>query len=466
MSVRLVVEETGFGIRAAMLIDDRLVEIRDQDRGDPAVTEALFAARVGAVDPKLNAAFIECGLPQPALLVAKDARAAAGVAERLPIRQLLREGQRLVVQGLREAAGGKGARVTSDVKLFGFALVYAPVGQILAAAGQPGRRQGEALRERALALFPDGRFALRRHAAQVPDDVLRAEAIELEGRWRRMAAAAAQMRPGRLSDEETALARLLRGLAELGPARLEIADRLLRLEAERLLAAHATLPRLELVELDPEQPAFTQTGVDAELDVALGSEVPLAGGGRLLIEPTAACVAIDVDGGGRAPLDVDLAATAEIARQVRLRNLGGTIVVDFVDLPSRPERQRLEEALRKAFRHDPAPLEIHAMSSLGLVTMSRARRGASLADRFLAPCARCTGSGRELAPRIAAERVLALLRAEAAPVARVRVAPAVKALLDQAPAWRAAVGRLGYAPGLVGDSAMHGGEVRLEAEGA
>ena len=100
MSVRIVIEETGFGIRAAMLIDDRLVEIRDQDRGDPAVTEALFAARVGAVDPKLNAAFIECGLPQPALLVAKDARAAAGVAERLPIRQLLREGQRLVREGL------------------------------------------------------------------------------------------------------------------------------------------------------------------------------------------------------------------------------------------------------------------------------------------------------------------------------------------------------------------------------
>ena len=91
MSVRIVLEETGFGIRAAVLVDDRLAEVRDQDRGDPAVTEALFAARVGAVDPKLNAAFIECGLPQPALLVAKDARAAAGVAERLPIRRLLRE---------------------------------------------------------------------------------------------------------------------------------------------------------------------------------------------------------------------------------------------------------------------------------------------------------------------------------------------------------------------------------------
>ena len=123
------------------------------------------------------------------------------------------------------------------------------------------------------------------------------------------------------------------------------------------------------------------------LEVALAREVPLAGGGRLLIEPTAAFVAIDVDGGGRAPLDIDLAAAAEIARQVRLRNLGGTIIVDFVDLPSRPERQRLEEALRKAFKHDPAPLEIHQMSSLGIVPLSRARRGQPLASRFLADCA-------------------------------------------------------------------------------
>jgi ribonuclease G len=248
----------------------------------------------------------------------------------------------------------------------------------------------------------------------------------------------------------------------LGPAQLEIADRLLFLEAERLLAAHATLPALELVRLDPDQPAFAQTGVDAELDTALAREVPLSGGGRLLIEPTAACVAIDVDGAGRAPLDVDLAATSEIARQVRLRNLGGTIVVDFVDLPSRPERQRLEEALRKAFRHDPAPLEIHAMSSLGLVTLSRARRGAALADRFTVPCGRCGGSGRDWSPRSAAERVIALLGAKTAPVARIRTAPAVKAVLEQAAAWREAVGRLGYAPDLIGDATLHGAQVELE----
>ena len=140
-----------------------------------------------------------------------------------------------------------------------------------------------------------------------------AEAKELAERWRRLEAGSRTVKPGRLPQPETALQRLLRGLVDLGRQTIEIADR--ALEMERLRAASATLPPFELVRLDPDEPAFAQTEVDVDLEVALAQEVPLAGGGRLLIEPTAAFVAIDVDGGGRAPLDIDLAAAAEIARQ-------------------------------------------------------------------------------------------------------------------------------------------------------
>ena len=462
MNVRVVLEETGFGVRAAVLADGRLIEVRDSDRDDPAVSEALFTARVTAVDVKLNAAFLDCGLPQPALMVAKDARAHAGLSARLPIRQLAREGDRLIVQGVREAAGDKGARVTSDLKLFGYALVYTPVGEVVEPVQQPGRRQAELLRLRAQELFPDGRFALRRHAAELPDEALRAEATELTERWRRLEAGSRTAKPGRLPQPESALQRLLRGLVDLGPAAIAVADRALLAELERLQAASATLPPFELIRLDPDEPAFAQTEVDAELETALAREVPLPGGGRLLIEPTAAFVAIDVDGGGRAPLDIDLAAAAEIARQVRLRNLGGTIIVDFVDLPSRPERQRLEEGLRKAFKHDPAPLEIHQMSSLGIVPLSRARRGQPLASRFLAECARCGGSGQVPSPRATAERVLMALRGARGLVARVRVPPAVRALLLASSAWREALARLGQAPELVADAALAAGELVVE----
>ena len=391
MTTRIVLEETGFGIRAAILVDDRLIEVRDCDRDDPRVTDALFVARVTAVDSKLNAAFLDCGLPQPGWLVAKDARAAAGSAERRPIRDLVREGQRLLVQGVREPIEDKGGRFTSDIKLFGYALIHTPLSVAQDLAPQQGRRQGDALRERGRLLFPDGHFALRRHAASLAEEPLRAEAAQLADRWRRLEAAAKLAKPGRLPETDSPLERLLRGLIELAPASIAAADRLLLLELDRLLATLPTSAPVALIRLDADQPAFAQTDVETALELALGSEVPLTGGGRLLIQPTAACVAIDVDGGGRAPLDVDLAAAAELARQVRLRNLGGTIIVDFVDLPTRPERQRLEEALRKAFRGDPAPVEIHPVSSLGIVQISRARRGQPLASLFQAPCACCGG---------------------------------------------------------------------------
>jgi Rne/Rng family ribonuclease len=455
MTRSIVLEETGFGIRAAVVENDRLIELRDSDRDDPRVTDALFAARVTAVDPKLNAAFLDSGLPQPGLLVAKDARAAAGIAERRPVRELLCEGQRLIVQGLREGAGDKGPRFTSDVRLFGYALVHLPLTAGVEVSHQLGRKQADELRERGRALFPEGRFMLRRHAARVSDEALLAEAEKLGVRWRQLQAARSA-KPGRLSEAENALERLLRGLIELEPVAIAVADRNLFLELERLLAANPSLPPLELVRLEPDEPAFAQTGVDAALEEALATEVPLPRGGRLLIEPTAACVAIDVDGGGRAPLDVDLEAAAEIARQLRLRNLGGTIVVDFVDLPTKPERQRLEDGLRKAFRGDPAPLEIHPMSSLGIVQISRARRGEALASRFQAACAACRGSGRQPSARVGAEQLLQSLLHARGPVARIRVAADLRAFLagQGASGWRRAVQRLGHEPPLTVDASL------------
>jgi Rne/Rng family ribonuclease len=456
LTTRIVLEDTGFGVRAAILdLEDRLIEVRDADRDDPRVTDALFLARVTSVDPKLNAAFLDCGLPQPGLIVAKDARAAAGSPERRPIKELLREGQKLAVQGLREAAGDKGPRFTSDVRLFGYALVHTPLTAEVEVSHRLGRRQADELRARGQALFPEGRFVLRRHAAKVADEDLLAEAGQLAQRWQKLEATAKAGKPGRLPEAESPLERLFRGLLELEPVAVAVADPNLAREVERLLAAPG-LPPMDLVRLEPDEPAFVQAGVDAAIETALSTEVKLPRGGRLLIEPTAACVAIDVDGGGRAPLDVDLEAAGEIARQLRLRNLGGTILIDFVDLPTKSERQRLEEGLRKAFRHDPAPLEIHPMSPLGTVLVSRARRGQPLAELFQAPCARCSGSGRQASPRAGAERLFGELARRQRPALAVRAAPDLTAFLGTGQgraAWRDLARRTGQAPELRADPA-------------
>ena len=453
--VRAVVEDTGFGLRAAVLEDDRLVEIRDQDEASGPggrVTDELFVARVTAVEPKLNAAFLDCGPGVEGFVTAKDARAAVGGGERRPVRELLREGQRILVQGLREAAqgDGKGPRFTTDVRLFGFALVHTPLNAELAVSGRAGRREADELRERTLALFPDGHFALRRHAAEAPDEVLRAEADALAEKWRVAQEAAAAMRkPGRLPGAEQGLERLLRGLLELAPERIEVADTALWAELRRVAGeAPGFPPGIGLARLPAERPAFAGAGVEEELDTALSVDVPLPGGGRLRIEPTAACVAIDVDGGARAPLETDLAAAAEIARQVRLRNLGGTIVVDYVDLPSRQDQRRLEDVFKRALRDDPLPVDVHHLPALGLMVLARARRGEPLAARFLRPCPACGGGGLAPSLRAQAERLLAELRRRNLPPVAVRVAGDLDAFIagDEASSWRQAAARLGTLP--------------------
>lgn len=152
-----------------------------------------------------------------------------------------------------------------------------------------------------------------------------------------------------------------------------------------------------LVSIQPD----AWSGVEDQLAAALEPEVALPGGGRLTIERTRALTAIDVDGGPRAALDVDLEAAGAIPREMRLRRIGGIIVVDFVDLPRRTERQRLHRALTGAVASDPEQVEVLAMTGLGLVQMTRRRRGPSLDEMLTTACPSCGGSGR----RARAERV-------------------------------------------------------------
>ncbi|MDF1586618.1 ribonuclease E/G [Marinimicrococcus flavescens] len=418
---RLVIEHTGFGVRGAVLEERDLLELIDADALGDWVTDALFVGRADAVDVKLNAAFLDCGLAQHAFLGAKDARHLAGEYEKRPIGRFVRQGDRVVVQGMREPVEGKGARVTTDVKLFGFHMIYRPHGTPPESAPVRGRER-VLLQERGERLFPQGGVTLRKLAGEVDDATLEAELARLEGRWRAMEREAAEAkRPGRLTADEHAVERLLRGLVEPGLRRIEVADEELFARCRALLEGPLAPHGIELVRLDARQGAFEQTDVEDAVARALAREAPLRGGGRLLIEPTSACTAIDVDGEGREALDLNLDAAREIARQLRLRNLGGTVIVDFVDLPTKPQRQRLEEGLKRAFRDDPVAVQIYPMSPLGIVQLSRARRGRSLDALLRGICRHCEGTGREPSLRAAAEELLGGLRRGSSGLSEVRV---------------------------------------------
>jgi Rne/Rng family ribonuclease len=181
---------------------------------------------------------------------------------------------------------------------------------------------------------------------------------------------------------------------ELAPSRLVVADDAVAAEARRLLEALPEAVRPELEVLPGPETAFAATGVQAALAEAAAREVALPRGGRLIIEETAACVAIDVDSGGRPALEANLEAAAVIGRLVRLRNLGGTLIVDFVDLLGKGPRQRLEQALKRSFKGDPLPVQIYPVSPLGIVQISRAKRGGQPLRAIGQVCPTCGGSGR------------------------------------------------------------------------
>jgi|GEM_PF-1217252 len=400
MSIELVVEATPDTLAMAIVEDGALIDLWSVERSDRAVEERLFLARVTGIEPAVDGAFLDHGGERPGFITGKDARFRKGLSKKVSIKHCLEDGEWLIVQGVRAAEGDKGARFTTDLRLSGRSLVYRPYGdEVTGARGiRPAERDAAVERGRALLERSQlgGGLVVRRTALAETDAALDAELRELAALWQRLEPLprSAERKTGPLPVGPSPLARLLWRATELAPARLVVADDALAAEARRLLEALPAAQHPELEVLPGQASAFAATGVETALAEASAREVALPGGGRLIIEETAACVAIDVDSGGRPALEVNLEAAAAIGRLVRLRNLGGTLVVDFVDLLGKGPRQRLEAALQRAFKGDPLPVQIYPMSPLGIVQISRAKRGGQPLSALGRICPTCGGSGR------------------------------------------------------------------------
>jgi ribonuclease E/ribonuclease G len=288
----------------------------------------------------------------------------------------------VLVQIKRLAQHGKGPRVGTDVALSGLCLVHRPrIGRVELAPELAKSEHAKRQYARVAALFPAGGFSLRPAAMQVSDEELLAEAAQLRDRWAALEArAGTATAPAALDPPGDPLLGLLQHYFRPDLERIVLAERSDLIKARGWLGQ--VLPRwLEQGDLEYLPDAFDAMGASEQLEEALGREVMLAGGGSLIIEATAALTAIDVNGSGR-PLEVDLEAVPELARQLRLRRIGGIVVIDFVDLDSRSDRARLGAALRAAFAADPAEVQLYPMSPLGLVELSRQHTGPGLAERL------------------------------------------------------------------------------------
>jgi len=411
--VNVTPQETRVAVLAAGQVQELVVE-RSASLGRVG---NIYVGRVARVLPGMQSAFVEIGLERSAFLHVADmwehrrSGAANGKAEPgRPIEKLLAEGQPVTVQVLKDPLGTKGARLSTQLSIAGRLLVYLPQDPHIGISQRIEDEAGRAaLREKLRELVPadeQGGFILRTLAEGASDDELRADIEYLRNLWRdireRSGGVNAGAQPPKLVYQGLSLAqRVLRDMVTDGTAAVQVDS---RDNHQKLVAfAQAYMPGLvgKLQHYKGERPLFELYNVEQEIEKALARRVDLKSGGTLVIDQTEAMTTIDVNTGGfvgqrnfdDTVFKTNLEAAQAIARQLRLRNLGGIIVVDFIDMGSDEHRAAVLEEFRRALARDRTRMTVSGFTALGLVEMTRKRTRESLAHVLCEPCQACGGRG-------------------------------------------------------------------------
>jgi ribonuclease E len=388
------------------LVEHYVTTPRDDDM---SIDGNIYLGRVQNVLPGMEAAFIDIGTPKNGVLYRGDvAFDPADVEEKQPkIERLLKNGQSVMVQVTKNPIGAKGARLTQEVSLAGRFVVLVP--------NQPqtygiSKRMPEDERKRMRKVLdglrpPDAGLIVRTAAEGATSDELQRDVIRLGQQWEQISALANRSKPGRLLYQEPPLAlRLLREEFTKEYRGVAIDDP--ELFAEVKAYVDAVAPELaDRVELyDPAEeglPLFERYHVHEQLLKALDRKVWLPSGGSLIIERTEALTVIDVNTGknvGRSNLEEtvyrnNLEAAEEVARQLRLRDIGGIIVIDFIDMEIKQNRDEVMRVFRGALARDKTRTQVFDISELGLVEMTRKRVSEGLLESVSTTCETCQGRG-------------------------------------------------------------------------
>ena len=436
MTEDVLINVDAFETRVALLENGQAQEIHLQRAGGLSVTGNVYQGRVVRILPGMQAAFVDIGLDRPGFLHAKDIRGSQWPeAERIRergsggpgIERLLTDGQSILVQVSKDPISGKGARLTTQLALPSRYLVLMPSSAHL---GVSQRIEDEAERERLREIIRERRlaqevpaehgFIVRTVADRVPEQELAADMAYLERLWTRVdACCRAVTAPALVYEELPVQVRVIRDLVggSVDSIRIDCPDT--HAAVNRFMERF--LPELrDRVMLHQEPTAlFDRFGIEEELARALSTRVPLKCGGSLIIEQTEAMTTIDVNTGGyvgarnheETVYRANLEAAAAIPRQLRLRNLGGIVVVDFIDMDDPEHQRQVLRTLEKAAEPDPARIRISGISDLGLVQLSRKRTRESLVRQLCEPCTSCNGRGyRRTAESMCFEIFRAILR--------------------------------------------------------
>ena len=412
MSTEIVINVSPRETRAALLENGVLQELFVERASRRGLTGNLYKGRVSRVLPGMQAAFIDVGLERTAFLHASDivqpddAENGDAAPRTDSIRELVSEGADILVQVLKDPLGTKGARLTTFVTIPSRYLVFMPFGHgvgVSARIENEGERQR--LREAVQSAVVDGEaggYIVRTAAEGAASEALRADMLFLRRLWEVLDANAHSARAGTLVHEDLALPlRLMRDLVGEGVDRVLVdhdatCDRMREFATTFMPALGARVERYA-----GSRPIFDLHAVEEEIQRSLDRKVALKSGGYLIIDQTEALTTIDVNTGayvGHRNLEetifrTNLEAAVAIARQLRLRNLGGIVIIDFIDMHEEEHRRQVLQALEKALAADHARTNVSTVSPLGLVEMTRKRTRESLAHHLCAPCAACEGRG-------------------------------------------------------------------------
>jgi ribonuclease G len=396
--INVTPQETRVAVTAAGTAQELLIE-RAASRG---LVGNIYMGRVARVLPGMQSAFVEVGLERAAFLHVAD------IWDRrdTPIEKTLSEGQPILVQVVKDPIGSKGARLSTQVSIAGRLLVYLPQDPHIGISQKIEDENGRvALRERLKELLPSdekGGFILRTLAENAPEEELRADLGYLRELWSAIKQRSLGADPPLLLYQDLSLAqRVLRDMVTVNTSRVLIDSR----ENFQKLAAFAEryMPQVRgrLEHYTGERPLFDLHNVEPEIEKALSRRVELKSGGYLIIDQTEAMTTIDVNTGGfvgsrnfdDTVFKTNLEAAQAIARQLRLRNLGGIIILDFIDMDSVEHRNAVLDELRRALARDRTRITLNGFTALGLVEMTRKRTRESLAHVLCEPCPTCAGRG-------------------------------------------------------------------------
>ena len=448
MNKELIVSSNRHETMAAILEDDQVAEIHIEREHQRGVAGNIYKGRVNKVLPGMQSAFVDIGLERDAFLYVSDVvdtieefeRLESGDGDEAPagggesdgdaarsrgngrgrspqrsaqrptqqIEDLLKAGQEILVQVVKEPLGTKGARVTSHASIPGRFLVFMPTADNIGVSRKIDSREERSRLRGIVRQFRDehgftGGIIIRTAAARRPKEDIEGDLRYFHELWSEMRGNMESLRaPAVIHHEESLVAKLIRDFLNDDFSAIRIDDRdeharVVRL-VERIMPGMVERVR----HYAKEFPIFEEYGVQAEIDKAIRSKVWLKSGGYIVINQTEALVAIDVNTGryvGKRSggledtiVKTNLEAAREIVRQVRLRDLGGIIVADFIDMDDRKNRQKVAQAFERELRRDRAPSKTIQVSDFGLIIVTRKRVRQSLERQLTDPCPYCSGS--------------------------------------------------------------------------